>query len=89
MDLLERASLLEELSGLLAAGEPGVPMTVRDLVLARLAGLPADAQEAVRLVAVVPTRAELGLLEQAPGPPASAVEAGVAAGLLVVGSEAV
>jgi DNA-binding CsgD family transcriptional regulator/tetratricopeptide (TPR) repeat protein len=73
----------------LAAADAGVPLTVRDLVLARLAGLPADAQQAVRLVAVVPTRAELWLLEQAVRPPAAAVEAGVAAGLLVVGSEAV
>jgi DNA-binding CsgD family transcriptional regulator/tetratricopeptide (TPR) repeat protein len=73
----------------LAAGDAGVPLTVRDLVLARLAGLPADAQEVVRLVAVVPTRTELWLLEQALGPPTPAVEAGVAAGLLVVGPEAV
>jgi DNA-binding CsgD family transcriptional regulator/tetratricopeptide (TPR) repeat protein len=72
----------------LAAADAGVPLTVRDLVLARLAGLPADAQEVMRLVAVVPGRAELWLLEQASGPPA-AVEASVAAGLLVVGPEAV
>ena len=39
-------------------------------------------------MAVVPTRAELWLLEQALRPPTSAVDAGVA-GLLVVGSEAV
>src|SRR5215211_3720433 len=52
----------------LAAGDAGVPMTVRDLVLARLGGLPAAAQEVVRLVAVVPTRAELWLLEAALGP---------------------
>jgi AAA ATPase domain len=45
----------------LAAGEPGVPATVRDLVLARLAGLPADAQKVVRLVAAIPTRTELWL----------------------------
>jgi predicted ATPase len=63
----------------LAAGDAGVPMTVRDLVLARLAGLPPDARELVRLVAVVPTRAELWLLEQALGPEPAAVEAGVAA----------
>jgi hypothetical protein len=72
----------------LAAGDAGVPMTVRDLVLARLAGLPADAQEVVRLVAVVPTRVELWLLEQALGPEPAAVEAGVAAGLLVTDHEA-
>jgi DNA-binding CsgD family transcriptional regulator/tetratricopeptide (TPR) repeat protein len=73
----------------LAAGDAGVPMTVRDLVLARLAGLPADAQEVVRLVAVVPTRAELWLLEEALGPGPATVERCVAAGLLVVGEEAV
>ena len=73
----------------LAAGDAGVPMTVRDLVLARLGGLPAAAQEVVRLVAVVPTRAELWLLEAALGPALSAVEAAVAGGLLVVDSEAV
>jgi hypothetical protein len=44
----------------LAAGDSGVPMTVRDLVLARLAGLPVDAQEVVRLVAVVPTGPSCG-----------------------------
>ena len=73
----------------LAAGDTGVPLTVRDLVLARFAALPAGAQEVVRLVAVVPTRAELWLVEEAVGPALSALEAGVAAGLLVVGSEAV
>jgi DNA-binding CsgD family transcriptional regulator len=73
----------------LAAGDTGVPMTVRDLVLARLAALPADAQEVVRLVAVVPTRAELWLVEEVVRPAPSAVEAGVAAGLLVVEQEAV
>ncbi len=73
----------------LTAGDIGVPLTVRDLVLARFGDLPADAQEVVRLVAVVPTRAELWLLEEAVRPAPSAVEAGVAAGLLVAGAEAV
>jgi DNA-binding CsgD family transcriptional regulator/tetratricopeptide (TPR) repeat protein len=73
----------------LAATDSGVPMTVRDLVLARVAGLPADAREVVRLVAVVPTRAELWLLEAALGPRPSAVEAAVAGGLLVVDREAI
>jgi predicted ATPase/DNA-binding CsgD family transcriptional regulator len=72
----------------LAAGDADVPMTVRDLVLARLARLPAAAQEVVRLVAVVPTRAELWLLEAALRPAPSAVEAGAAAGLLVTDAEA-
>jgi DNA-binding CsgD family transcriptional regulator/tetratricopeptide (TPR) repeat protein len=73
----------------LATGDAGVTLTVRDLVLARLAGLPADAQEVVRLVAVVPTRAELWLLEEALRPRPSAVEACAAAGLLMMGEEAV
>jgi DNA-binding CsgD family transcriptional regulator/tetratricopeptide (TPR) repeat protein len=72
----------------LDARDAGVPMTVRDLVLARHAGLPADAQEVVRLVAVVPTRVELWLLEEALRPSPSAVEACAAAGLLVVDDEA-
>jgi DNA-binding CsgD family transcriptional regulator/tetratricopeptide (TPR) repeat protein len=63
----------------LAAGDAGVSMTVRDLVLARLAGLPDDGQEVVRLVSVVPGRAEVWLLEAA----LPTVEAGVSAGLLV------
>jgi DNA-binding CsgD family transcriptional regulator len=73
----------------LAAADTGVPPTIRDLVLARLAGLAADAQEVVRLVAVVPTRTELWLLERALGPPAAAVEACLAGGLLVAGPDAV
>jgi predicted ATPase len=73
----------------LAAGEPGVPGTVRDLVLARLVSLPADAQEVVRLAAVSPTRAELWLVEEALRPAPAAVEACVSVGLLVVGEDAV
>jgi hypothetical protein len=73
----------------LAAGEPGVPATVRDLVLARLARLPADAEEVVRLVAVVPTRTELWLLEETLGPEPLAVERCVEGGLLVIEGEAV
>jgi DNA-binding CsgD family transcriptional regulator/tetratricopeptide (TPR) repeat protein len=74
---------------MLAADDTGVPLTVRDLVLARYGALPAEAQEVARLVAVVPTRAEPWLLEQAGGLATQAVEAGVAAGLLVVGGDAV
>jgi DNA-binding CsgD family transcriptional regulator/tetratricopeptide (TPR) repeat protein len=73
----------------LAAADAGVPPTIRDLVLARLASLPAAAQEVVRLVAVVPTRTELWLLEQALGPSPAAVEACLDAGLLVAGPDAV
>ncbi|HWC40486.1 MAG TPA: AAA family ATPase [Actinomycetota bacterium] len=73
----------------LTTADAGVPPTVGDLVLARAGGLPADAPEVVRLVAVVPTRAEQWLLDRAVGPPPAAVEAGVSAGLLVAGPETV
>jgi AAA ATPase domain len=73
----------------LAAGEPGVPMTVRDLVLARLGRLPEAAREVARLVAVVPTRAELWLLEAALRPDPAAVEGCVAAGVLTPGEDTV
>jgi DNA-binding CsgD family transcriptional regulator len=73
----------------LAAGEPGVPLTVRDLVLARLGRLPEPARGVARLVAVVPTRAELWLLEAALRPDPAAVEACVAAGVLATGEETI
>lgn len=65
------------------AGDSDVPLTVRDLVLARLAALSPSAQGAVRLVAVVPTLAEPWLLEAALGDQAVEVDHGIAAGLLV------
>ena len=67
----------------LAAGDRDVPMTVRDLVLARLATLSPAAQDAVRLVAVVPTLGEPWLLEAALGDRVVDVDHGIAAGLLV------
>ncbi|WP_433063118.1 ATP-binding protein [Dactylosporangium sp. CS-033363] len=71
------------LTEVLAATDAEVPATVRDLVLARLAGLPRPAREAVRLISVVPNRAELWLL----GPAAPDVEVGMASGLLVMDDE--
>ncbi|GIF63028.1 LuxR family transcriptional regulator [Asanoa ishikariensis] len=71
-------------SEVLAAGDAGVPLTIRDLVLARFGGLPEDAREVLRFVAVVPTAAELDLLERVLDAPAAAVDAAVSAGLLVV-----
>jgi DNA-binding CsgD family transcriptional regulator len=77
----------------LAAGDTDVPLTVRDLVLARFGSLPPAAQAVARLVAVVPSRAELWLIEKAAESEsttvAEAVEAGVEAGLLAVSPEAV
>src|SRR4029453_18809369 len=91
-----RAAGLRSLTGgnpllvteVLAAAEAGVPMTVRDLALARLGGLAAGAPEGARLVAVVPTRAELWLLEAVLPPEPALVEACAASGLLVVGEDA-
>lgn len=73
----------------LATPDAAVPVTVRDLVLARLATLSPRAQDAVRLAAVVPTRAELWLLERALGDAVTDVDDGVAAGLLVADGDAV
>jgi DNA-binding CsgD family transcriptional regulator len=74
---------------LLSADAPGVPGSILDLAVARLGGLPVAAQEAVRLVAVVPNRTELWLLDAALAPDPALVEAGVAAGLLVLSSDAI
>ena len=46
----------------LAAADSRVPATVRDLVLSRLAALPAEAREAAGFVSVVPSQAEPALL---------------------------
>ncbi|SNS60371.1 Predicted ATPase [Asanoa hainanensis] len=70
----------------LATADAGVPMTIRDLVLARVGGLPEEVREVLRLVAVIPTSAELWLLERLATVPASGVET---AGLLVVRDDAV
>ncbi|MFB9184290.1 AAA family ATPase [Dactylosporangium sucinum] len=75
------------LTEVLAAADSEVPHTVRDLVLARLAGLPRPAREAVQLVSVVPNRVEPWLLETAARPATAGVEAGVASGLLVMDAE--
>lgn len=55
----------------LAVTGPGVPPTVRDLVLARLAALSPPAREVAALVSVVPSRAEPYLLD---GHPPAAVQ---------------
>src|SRR5262249_4231798 len=52
-------------SEVLASGSPGVPPTVRDAVLARAARLPRAVRELCELASVVPSRAELSLLEAA------------------------
>ncbi|WP_328421328.1 LuxR C-terminal-related transcriptional regulator [Micromonospora sp. NBC_00389] len=64
----------------LAATGPGVPPTVRDLMLARLAALSPPAREVAALVSVVPSRAEPYLLD---GHPAAAVQECLDRGVLV------
>jgi DNA-binding CsgD family transcriptional regulator/tetratricopeptide (TPR) repeat protein len=49
-------------SEVLAAADSGVPATVRDLVLSRLAALSPEAREAAGFVSVVPSQAEPALL---------------------------
>jgi DNA-binding CsgD family transcriptional regulator/energy-coupling factor transporter ATP-binding protein EcfA2 len=68
---------------LLRSDADGVPATVQDLVLARLARLPAPAQALVRLAAVMPTRAEQALVQALLAPAPEAVEAALASGLLL------
>jgi predicted ATPase/DNA-binding CsgD family transcriptional regulator len=66
-----------------------VPASVRDAVLARRAGLSADARAVLDFVSIVPSRAELPLLEAALETPAAAIERCIAAGLLRSESNAV
>ncbi|SIN25498.1 ATP-binding protein [Micromonospora cremea] len=70
----------------LAATGPGVPPTVRDLVLARLAALSPPAREVAAQVSVVPSRAEPYLLDD--HPPA-AVQECLDRGVLVPAGNAV
>jgi DNA-binding CsgD family transcriptional regulator/tetratricopeptide (TPR) repeat protein len=69
---------------LLASGGERLPPTVRDAVLARTSTLPEGAQELLGDVALVPTRAELWLLEAAFPDTAEYVDACVTAGALEV-----
>lgn len=63
----------------LAAPPGDIPPTVRDLILSRLATLPAPARDLAHLVAVVPGHAEPWLLDPPAGPAALPVAAGPAA----------
>ena len=77
----------------LSSRSDGVPPTVRDLALSRYVGLPEEARSLVRLVAVVPSRAELWLVEQSLGVDAAALRAALttaaASGLLVLTGDTV
>src|SRR4051794_23491410 len=66
----------------LAADGDGVPATVRDAVLARIARLTPDARALLDAVAIVPPRAELWLLEALTGGDLSGLDACLASGVL-------
>ncbi|MFL5666269.1 MAG: ATP-binding protein, partial [Ktedonobacteraceae bacterium] len=66
----------------LASDTPGVPLMVRDAVLARIARLSPAARPLLELASVVPTRTELWLLETVLGSVASALEECFTSGML-------
>jgi DNA-binding CsgD family transcriptional regulator len=68
----------------LASHDAPVPATVRDAVLARAARLDGIARTVLDAVAIVPTRAELWLLEALTGPSLAALERCLASGMLTV-----
>ena len=69
----------------LAAGNETIPPTVRDAVLARASRLGPDARRLLEAVAIVPSRAELSLLEALVSP-LDGVEECLASGMLVQGA---
>jgi len=70
------------LTELLRQGGDGVPRSVEDLVLARLAKLAPPSQEIVRLASIVPARIERALVDTLLSPAAADLEACLASGLL-------
>jgi DNA-binding CsgD family transcriptional regulator len=68
----------------LASDSPGVPLTVRDAVLARAARLSPATRTLLELASVVPTRAERWLLETILGAATSALEECLSRGMLTL-----
>jgi len=66
----------------LASDSPGVPITVRDAILSRVARLSPAARTLLELASVVPTRTERWLLDAIQGSAASALEECVTSGML-------
>ena len=67
----------------LASQDPGVPVSVSDAMLSRLARLTPQARAVVELVSVVPTKAELWLLNESINPTTAALEECISAGMLL------
>ena len=86
---LEAAALYQLTGGnpfyvteVLQAGMAEVPASARDAVLARAAGLSADARQLLEVAALTGARVEAGLLEATAGCPPTAVDELLACGLL-------
>jgi DNA-binding CsgD family transcriptional regulator/tetratricopeptide (TPR) repeat protein len=86
---LEAAALYQLTGGnpfyvteVLRAGMAEVPASARDAVLARAAGLSADARQLLEVAALTGARVEAGLLEATAGCPPTAVDELLACGLL-------
>ncbi|MGZ3627724.1 MAG: helix-turn-helix transcriptional regulator [Ktedonobacteraceae bacterium] len=66
----------------LASNTPGVPLMVRDAVLARITRLSPAARNLLELASIVPTRAEIWLLEKVLGPATEVIEECITSGIL-------
>jgi DNA-binding CsgD family transcriptional regulator/tetratricopeptide (TPR) repeat protein len=73
----------------LASQDPGVPVSVSDAMLSRLARLTPAARAVVELVSVVPTKAELWLLNESIAPTTAALEECISAGMLLSDNAAI
>lgn len=73
----------------LAAGEDGIPATIRDAVLGRAARLPPAARGVLEAVAVVPQQAELWLLGALVGDAIGELDACLASGMLTAQAQSV
>ena len=73
----------------LAGDDQGVPVSVSDAVLSRLARLSPDARALVELISVVPARAELWLLNESISPSTAVLEECANAGILLLDNTAI